>query len=104
MKEPEEDLAKPENDESSSTKCNEDLEIKDSVDKSDTLLETHPPLLRENNKDSSTLSKCETSSSVIPEPPSSPSLSSLPDEDDEFTPSLGLEDDYWVIFMIIGLC
>ena len=34
-------------------------------------------------------------SSVIPEPPSSPSLVSL-EEDEPGTPSLGLEDDDWV--------
>lgn len=44
-----------------------------------------PGLLKDDNS---------RTSSVIPEPPSSPSLVSL--EDESGTPSLGLEDDDWV--------
>ena len=52
-----------------------------------------------NNKDSSVFDQSK-SSSFIPEPPSSPSLISLPDEEDELTPSLGLENDDLVIVVI----
>ena len=50
-----------------------------------------------NNKVSSVFDQSK-SSSFIPEPPSSPSLISLPDEEDELTPSLGLENDDLVIY------
>jgi len=92
---PGEDLIKSENKESGNTEGIDDQEIKDSTDDSDTCLGTHPPFMKTNSKDSSALNECETSSSVIPEPPSSPSLASLPDEEEEFTPSLGLEGDDW---------
>ena len=94
---PGEDLIKSENKESGNTEGIDDQEIKDSTDDSDTCLGTHPPFMKTNSKDSSALNECETSSSVIPEPPSSPSLASLPDEEEEFTPSLGLEGDDWVM-------
>ena len=81
--EPGENVIKPENNNSGNTK---------STDNSDTCLEICPPFFKENNQDSSTVNKSETSLSIIPEPPSSPSLVSLPDEE-EFTPSLGLEGD-----------
>ena len=86
-----ENVIKPENNNSGNTKSNY-VEITNSTDNSDTCLEICPPFLKENNKDSSTVNESETSSSIIPEPPSSPSLLSLPDEE-EFTPSLGLEGD-----------
>jgi len=92
---PEEDLIKSENKESGNTEGIDDQEIKDSTDNSDTCLGTHPPFMKANSKDSAALNECETSSCVIPEPPSSPSLASLPDEEEEFTPSLGLEGDDW---------
>ena len=89
--EPGDDLAQSENNESRNTKGSDGgKEISDA----DT--EMHPSFLMANDKDSSTVDKCK-SSSIIPEPPSSPSLASLPDEDDELTPSLGLENDDWVI-------
>lgn len=87
--EPGDDLAQSENNESRNTKGSDgDKEISDA----DT--EMHPSFLMVNDKDSSTVDKCK-SSSIIPEPPSSPSLASLPDEDDELTPSLGLANDDW---------
>ena len=58
--------------------------------------QTYPPFFRKNTA-APGLSKDDNSrtSSVIPEPPSSPSLVSL-EEDESGTPSLGLEDDDWV--------
>ena len=91
MNEPGENILKPEdNDNSANTKSN-DLEMKNNADNSNICLEIYPPFLKENDKDSSTVNESETSS-IVPEPPSSPSLVSLPDEE-EFTPSLGLDGD-----------
>lgn len=58
--------------------------------------QTYPPFFRKSTA-APGLSKDDNSrtSSVIPEPPSSPSLVSL-EEDEPGTPSLGLEDDDWV--------
>lgn len=57
--------------------------------------QTYPPFFRKSTA-APGLSKDDNSrtSSVIPEPPSSPSLVSL-EEDEPGTPSLGLEDDDW---------
>lgn len=65
-----------------------DVEMTDKLPKRCTYSETQLPSLEPPK-----LNKYEALSSIIPEPPSSPSLLSLPDDDDEFTPSLGLEDD-----------
>lgn len=85
--EPGEKSAKDENDQSCNTK-------RDDIDAEKTIanLENGPSSFMANNKVSSVLDQSK-SSSFIPEPPSSPSLISLPDEEDELTPSLGLEND-----------
>ena len=83
----EEDLKILENDESGDPKHSE---------KSDANVVTYPPFFRETDQGPSKYEQCKTSS-VIPEPPSSPSLASL-EEEDENTPSLGLEDDDWVTY------
>ena len=92
--EPGEKSAKDENDESCNTK-------RDDIDAEKTIanLENSPSRFMANNKLSSVLDQSK-SSSFIPEPPSSPSLISLPDEEDELTPSLGLENDDLVIVVI----
>ena len=89
--EPGEESLKSENDDSLHLSCDDR-----DPDKSAASLATDSSLLVVNNKDPSTLNKSK-SSSVIPEPPSSPSLVSLSDEDDEFTPSLGLDNNDLVI-------
>ena len=88
-------LKKSENNESGDPKHNDDQEKKESMGKSEANVETYPPFFRESDQGSSKHEQCKASS-VIPEPPSSPSLASL--EEDENTPSLGLEDDDWVIY------
>lgn len=92
----EEDLKKSENDESGDPKHSDDLEKNESTEKSEATVETYPPFFRESDHGSSQHEQCKTSS-VIPEPPLSPSLASL-EEEDENTPSLGLEDDDWVTY------
>lgn len=92
----EEDLKNSENDKSGDPKHSDDQEKDDSMEKSDANVETYPPFFRETDQGSSKHEQCK-SSSVIPEPPSSPSLVSL-EEEDENTPSLGLEDDDWVTY------
>lgn len=89
--EPGEKSAKDENDESCNTKCDDN-----DAEKTIANLEKDPSSFMANNKDSSTLDHSK-SSSFIPEPPSSPSLISLSDEEDELTPSLGLENHDLVI-------
>ena len=84
---PGEKLAKDENDQSCNTK-------RDDIDAEKTIAS-----FMANNIDSSLLDQSK-SSSFIPEPPSSPSLISLSDEEDELTPSLGLENDDLVIVVI----
>lgn len=61
---------------------------------------TYPPFFKESEPGSSKQEHCKNLS-VIPEPPSSPSLASL--EEDENTPSLGLEGDDWVMITFIEL-
>ena len=93
--EPGEKSGKDENGESCNTKC-------DDIDAEKTIanLEKGSSSFMANNKDSSVFDQ-RKSSSFIPEPPSSPSLISLPDEEDELTPSLGLENDDLVIIVVI---
>ena len=90
--EPGEKSAKDENDESCNTTTSDDIDAEKTIAN----LEKGPSSFMANNKDSSVLDQSK-SSSIIPEPPSSPSLISLPDEEDELTPSLGLENDDLVI-------
>jgi len=92
----EEDLKKSENDKSGDSKHSDDQEKNDSMEKSDANVVTYPPFFRGTDQGPSKYEQCKTSS-VIPEPPSSPSLASL-EEEDENTPSLGLEDDDWVTY------
>ena len=91
----EDNLEKSENNESGDPKHNNDQEKKKSMEKSEANVETYPPFFKESDQGSSKHEQCKTSS-IIPEPPSSPSLASL--EEDENTPSLGLEDDDWVTY------
>lgn len=91
----EDNLEKSENNETGDPKHNNDQEKKKSMEKSEANVETYPPFFRESDQGSSKHEQCKTSS-IIPEPPSSPSLASL--EEDENTPSLGLEDDDWVTY------
>lgn len=88
----EDNLEKSENNESGDPKHNNDQEKKKSMEKSEANVEAYPAFFRESDQGSSKHEQCKTSS-IIPEPPSSPSLASL--EEDENTPSLGLEDDDW---------
>lgn len=88
----EEDLKKSGNDEKDVAKHNDEQTNKDNTEESKTDVGTYPPFFKENDPFSSKQCKM---SSIIPEPPSSPSLASL--EEDENTPSLGLEGDDWVI-------
>lgn len=90
----EDNLKKSENDESGDAKHSDEQEKKESMERS------YPPFFRESDQGSSKHGQCKASS-IIPEPPSSPSLASL--EEDENTPSLGLEDDDWVMkhFIIV---
>ena len=92
--EPGEKSAKDENGESCNTK-RDDLDAEKTIAN----LEKGPSSFIANNIDSSLLDQSK-SSSFVPEPPSSPSLISLPDEEDELTPSLGLENDDLVIVVI----
>ncbi|XP_020611229.1 E3 ubiquitin-protein ligase RAD18-like isoform X3 [Orbicella faveolata] len=89
----EEDFKKSENNESGDPKHSDDQEKNESTEKSEATVETYLPFFRESDHGSSQHEQCKTSS-VIPEPPLSPSLASL-EEEDENTPSLGLEDDDW---------
>lgn len=90
----EDNLKKSENDESGDAKHSDEQEKKESMERS------YPPFFRESDQGSSKHGQCKASS-IIPEPPSSPSIASL--EEDENTPSLGLEDDDWVMkhFIIV---
>lgn len=96
----EDNLKKSENDESGDAKHSDEQENKESMERSKANVETYPPFFRESDQGSSKHGQCKASS-IIPEPPSSPSLASL--EEDENTPSLGLEDDDWVMkhFIIV---
>ena len=90
----EEGLKKSDNDERGNAKHNDEQTNEDKVEESKTDVGTYPPFFKEDDPGSSKHEQCKASS-VIPEPPSSPSLASL--EEDENTPSLGLESDEWVI-------
>ena len=92
----EDNLKKSETDEGDNVKHSNDQEKNDTMEKSEVNVETYPPFFRESVQGSSKHEQCK-SSSIIPEPPSSPSLASL-EEEDENTPSLGLEDDEWVTY------
>lgn len=96
----EDNLKKSENDESGDAKHSDEQEKKESMERSKATVGTYPPFFRESDQGSSKHGQCKASS-IIPEPPSSPSLASL--EEDENTPSLGLEDDDWVMkhFIIV---
>ena len=89
----EDNLKKMENDESGDGKHSD--EKQEHMEKSEANVETYPPFFRESDQGSSRQEQCKTSS-IIPDPPSSPSLTSL--EEDENTPSLGLEDNDWVTY------
>lgn len=91
----EDNLKKLENDDSGDAKHSDDQERKESMQGSEVNVETYPPFFRESDQGSSKREQCKASS-IIPEPPSSPSLASL--EEDENTPSLGLADDDWVTY------
>lgn len=91
----EDNFKKSENNETGEPKHNDDQEKKESMGKSEVNVETYPPFFKESVQGSSKHEECK-SSPIIPEPPSSPSLASL--EEDENTPSLGLEDDDWVTY------
>lgn len=91
----EDNLKKLENDDIGDEKHSADQERKESIQESDVYIETYPPFFRESDQGSSKHEQCKASS-IIPEPPSSPSLASL--EEDENTPSLGLADDDWVTY------
>jgi len=91
----EDNLKKLENYDSGDEKHRDDRERKESMQESEVNVETYPPFFREHDKGSSKHEQYKASS-IIPEPPSSPSLASL--EDDENTPSLGLADDDWVMY------
>ena len=91
----EDNLKKLENDDSGDEKNSADQERKESMQKSEVYVETYPPFFRESDQGSSKHEQCKASS-IIPEPPSSPSLGSF--EEDENTPSLGLADDDWVTY------
>lgn len=91
----EDNLKKLENDDSGDAKHSDDQERIESMQHSEVNVETYPPFFRESDKGSSKHEQC-NASSIIPEPPSSPSLASL--EEDENTPSLGLADDEWVMY------
>ena len=112
----EDNFKESENNESGDPKHHDDQEMKESMGKSEANVETYPPFFKESVQGSSKHEECKSSSiipeplsspslasheqckslSIIPEPPSSPSLPSL--EEDENTPSLGLEDDDWVSY------
>lgn len=91
----EDNLKKLENDDSGDEKHSADQERIESMQKSEVYVESYPPFFRESDQSSSKHEQCKASS-IIPEPPSSPSLASL--EEDENTPSLGLADDDWVTY------
>ena len=90
----EEDLKKSVQEESDNTKHTNKQEINDNMEISETCAQACQPFFKKSNPVSSNDDDSRTSS-IIPEPPSSPSLASL--EEDECTPSLGLEDDDWVM-------
>ncbi|XP_078342670.1 E3 ubiquitin-protein ligase RAD18-like isoform X2 [Oculina patagonica] len=87
-----EDLKKSDNGEKGDARHNDEQTNKDNAEESKTDVGTYPPFFKENDPCSSNDKQYKTSS-VIPEPPSSPNLASL--EEDENTPSLGLEGDDW---------
>lgn len=91
----EDNLKKSENNESGDPKHSDDQEKKERMGKPEANVETYPPFFKESVQGSSKHEECKNPS-IIPEPPSSPSLASL--EGDENTPSLGLEDDDWVSY------
>ena len=92
-----EDLKKSENDEGvAAIKHNNEQTNEDNTEESIADVGTYPPFFKESEPGSSKQEQCKDKIlSVIPEPPSSPSLASL--EEDENTPSLGLEGDDWVM-------